>query len=260
MIIGPDSPFCERLKAGFGKRAILLNTSESDFILLQPYDSDQMASLIAAFRIEQASWLRTLMTSKTSEIDGKKAKSEGIYGASVYIYAGAGSAFRFLNLNKLPEEARAILYRVPPRPGQHELSRVFNFSTSEARKFVRLALGSDIKSMLNVLDAAAIEQFIFPELETRLQNMGADSFLSWIANYCTENYWATGRAYSPKSHVPFLFMLFLHRKGIVLFPIASGRKHWSGIGIPNSLWLTSRRERLFEESLRALEVVSNGYG
>jgi len=259
---GRDSPECERLKAGVGRRTILLNTSAHDFLLLTTPTDDELTDLVLTFRAEHKAWLWRLMTSRTSQIDGNKNKVDIVYGATVYAYRSGqkGSCFRFLNYGSLPADAISVLRRSEPRLGLHEISRVLNLTNADAKEFISLALGNALDNLKTVFNPRSLEYFVFPELEVKAKSIGVAAFLAWCASSCTDN-WKKGRTPNPdKSPVPFLFMLFLHRKGYVLFPAESVREVWAGLAIPDTLWLCGRRKRLYLDTLKTLERVSEGYG
>lgn len=261
MIIGTDSPACERLKSGIGNRTVLLNTSSSDFVLLRMPTHQELQGLLRNFRLEQAAWLRKLMTSNTADIDGRKSAGNDIYGATTYSYGRGAGIFRFFRADALPADALAVLRRAPPRHGDREISRILNLPSSDARRFVEIAMGDTIDSMVKVLKADSTNVFLLPGLESKLEAQGVEPFLGWVADYCAENFWTEGRKPTQRaSQVPFLLMLFLHRNGFVLFPMDAVRKQWLYLAIPDTLWLTDRRKRLYLESLKSVEVVSRGYG
>lgn len=259
MIIPVDSPECERLTAGIGKRTILLNASERDFVLLKTPTHVEMEELLKAFRIEQLAWLRSLMTSEVKTLGLRKNHADsGIYGASCYITGERVCAARFLLTDGLPDEAQEILNRTPRRIEGSDLSRLLNLTQADAKKFVLASLGSSVASMSRVLREQYANEFLMPELEQKLASLGSMPFLDWLARFCSEpQFDDSGRRIT--THVPFVLMLFLHRCGFFLFPTTVSRKKWFTLNIPDSMWLTKNRIRLYRETADAVRSITKGY-
>ena len=102
MIIERTSDDCVQLRSGVRGKLINLNMSLDEFALLREPPTSEMIDLMARFREAQCAWLLRLLTAKSSEIDGGKAKQDGILGVSNYMYH-RGSGLRFLRFNQMGE-------------------------------------------------------------------------------------------------------------------------------------------------------------
>lgn len=263
MIIESRDKDCRVLRSSVRGKTILLNLSPDHFVLLKEPTAGELADLLRRFRVEQAAWLRRLMTARHSDIEGaKRPKEDAIYGTAHYLY-DRGASLRFFNYESLPSEAVAMLAPYPPVDGCGPFSRVAHLPLDVARRFVDTALGTTIDAMARVFSTVPRQQFVLPgELEQTFQDMADPRrFLDFLAFYCGHRYWPEGPVPDEESsHVPLLLMLFLHREGIVLFPVRSAQKQWAGLHIPESLYLTPKRRKLCLTTVDEVADVAKGYG